>query len=46
MSYQTEFDFETLEQKEQRLKDWRDQEAEIDKMKPNPPHQRHTQGCF
>lgn len=32
MSYQTEFDFETPEQKEQRLKDWRDQEAEIDKM--------------
>ena len=32
MSYQTEFDFETPEQKEQRLKDWHDQEAEIDKM--------------
>ena len=32
MSYQLEFDFETPEQKEQRLKNWRDQEAEIDKM--------------
>ena len=32
MSYQTEFDFETPEQKEQRLKNWRDQEAEINKM--------------
>ncbi len=27
-----EFDFETPEQKEKRLKDWHDQEAEIDKM--------------
>ena len=32
MSYQTEFDFETPEQKEQRLKDWHDQEAELDKL--------------
>ncbi len=32
MSYQTEFDFETPEQKEQRLKYWHDQEAELDKL--------------
>lgn len=32
MSYQIEFDFETPEQKEKRLKDWQKQESEIDKM--------------
>ena len=32
MSYQFQFDFETSEQKEKRLKDWRDQQSEIDKM--------------
>ena len=32
MSYQLEFDFETPEQKEKRLKDWHDQEAEFDKL--------------
>ena len=32
MSYQLEFNFETPEQKEKRLKDWQKQESEIDKM--------------
>jgi hypothetical protein len=32
MSYQIEFNFETPEQKEKRLKDWQKQESEIDKM--------------
>ena len=32
MSYQIEFNFETSEQKEKRLKDWQKQESEIDKM--------------
>ena len=32
MSYQMEFDFETPEQKEKRLKEWQKQESEIDKM--------------
>jgi uncharacterized protein YhjY with autotransporter beta-barrel domain len=34
MSYQTEFDFETPEQKEKRLKHWHDQEAELNKLFP------------
>ena len=32
MSYQLQFDFETLEQKEQRLKGWHDQQVKLDKM--------------
>jgi hypothetical protein len=32
MSYQLNFDFETPEQKEKRLKEWQKQELEIDKM--------------
>ncbi len=32
MSYQFQFDFETPEQKEQRLKDWHDQQIKLNKM--------------
>ena len=32
MSYQLPFDFETPEQKEQRLKDWHDQQVKLDKI--------------
>jgi len=32
MSYQLQFDFETLEQKEKRLKDWHDQQVKLNKM--------------
>jgi hypothetical protein len=34
MSYQLEFNFETPEEKEKRLKDWHDQEAELNKLFP------------